>query len=270
MSDGYVNITPERGLDLSGAARLGVVAPLLKAWIVRDTRARYRQSVLNASWTFIQPVVILLTYGWVLSTVLNVSSEGLPYLSFAWAGLVPFTFLQQAFGQGVGSLQQAGPLISRVYFPREVVPLSVVGCALVDLAFTTALLIIVGWVQVGPPTVHLAALLAVDVVLILWVSALTLIAASVSVFRRDLIHAVPLLLRVAFITSPVMYSATVLGAWSSANPLAFVTEATRDATLRHSWPDLSLLGMHFVGGVLLLMAAYRLFRRLEPRMGDFV
>lgn len=270
MSDGYVRITPQRGLDLSGMARLAAVVPLLKAWVIRDTRARYRQSVLSASWSIIQPVVILLTYGWVLATVLDVGSEDLPYLSFAWAGLVPFSFLQQSFGQGVGSLQQAGPLISRVYFPREVVPLSVVGCALVELMLTTVLLVIVGWVQVGAPTVHLVSLLAIDAVLVIWVAALTLAAASVSVFRRDLIHGVPLMLRVAFITSPVMYSATVLGAWSSLNPLSVVTEATRDAALRHVWPDMSLLGIHAVVGTVALVCAYAMFRRLEPRMGDFV
>lgn len=270
MADELVRVTPQHGLELHGTERLGQVVNLTWVWVVRETKARYRQSVLKASWSLIQPLVILLTYGWVLATVLEVSSDGLPYLSFAWAGLVPFTFFQQAFSQGVGSLQLAGPLISRVYFPREVIPLSTVVASCTDLALMTGLLVGVSWFQIGAPTLHLLALVPINVVLIIWVTACCLAASAVTVFWRDLLHAAPLVLRVVFIASPVMYSATVLGRASAWNPIGFVIEGTRDATLEHVWPDWTGLGLHFVIGVVVLLAAYTLLRRLEPTMSDHV
>jgi lipopolysaccharide transport system permease protein len=269
-----VRIVPGAGLVQPASQRFVAVWRILGAWTRRDLRVRYRQSVLNAGWGLIQPITLLAIYGWVVTAVLDVGQEELPYLSFAWAGIVPFTFVSQALGQGVGSIQSAGALISRVYFPREVLPLAVVAASIVDLGIMTAILIMVRWVQIGTPTVHLAGLLLVDLMLIVWTAALTLWAATVTVFRRDLNYAVPLLLRVLFIVSPVVYSADLLRSRSWAiwglNPLSVAIEGTRDAALRGEWPDVTLIGAHLLAGLTLLTLAGVIFRRLEPRMGDFV
>jgi lipopolysaccharide transport system permease protein len=269
-----VSIVAGRGVVQSSRQRLSNVWPLLRVWTRRDLRVRYRQSVLSAGWGLIQPVTLLVIYGWVITRVLDVGPEELPYLSFAWAGIVPFTFISQALGQGVGSIQQSGALISRVYFPREVLPFAVVAASLVDLGVMTLILFAVGWIQVGAPDVHVVGLLFVNLVLVVWTLGLTLISASATVFRRDLNYAVPLFLRVLFIVSPVVYSADLLqgrayGLWA-ANPLAVVIEGTRDTVLKGTWPDVDLLAIHLGTGTVLLVAGYVMFRRLEPRMGDFV
>lgn len=269
-----MTIVPGRGLVQSSAERIRTLLPLLAVWTRRDLRVRYRQSVLSAAWGLIQPVTLLVIYGWVVVRVLDVGQTDLPYLSFAWAGIAPFTFLSQAMGYGVGSIQTSGALISRVYFPREVLPFSVVMASLADLAVMTVILFIVGWIQVGPPGPEVIGLIYVDLVLIVWASALTLIAASATVFRRDLNYAVPLLLRVLFIVSPVVYSADFIQdraylLWA-ANPLAIVIEGTRATVLEGEWPDMTLTTIHLAVGTALLAAGYAAFRRIEPRMGDYV
>ena len=166
-------------------------------------RVRYRQSILSAGWGLIQPVTLLVIYGWVVVRVLNVGQTELPYLSFAWAGIVSFTFLSQALGQGVGSIQSAGSLISRVYFPREVLPFAVVTSSLADLGVMTALLFVVAWFQVGPPGLAALGLVPVSALLVVWALALTLLSSTATVFRRDLNYAVVVAARL-FIMSPVV------------------------------------------------------------------
>lgn len=267
-----VVISPARGLELNTSERVAMTSRLLVAWTRRELRVRYRQSVLRSAWSLVQPVAILLTYGWVLTAVLDVSPEEAPYLTFAWAGIVPFTFFAQALGQGVGSIQTAASVITRVYLPREVLPLSVVAVAGVDLVVMTATLVVVAWIQIGPPSVHLVGLLVVDLVLVLWTVALTVLSAGLTVFRRDLNFAVPLLLRLWFIVTPVMYSAALVAQHSdllvSLNPVAVAVEGTRDVLYRDRWPDMSLLGWHALTATALLVVVFAAFRRLEPRMGD--
>lgn len=269
-----VTIEAGRGLAQGNWARLRQLGPLLGVWSRRELRARYRQSVLRAGWSLVQPITVLAIYGWVVTAVLDVSQDRYPFLAFAWAGIVPFTFVSQALGQGVGSIQAAGTLISRVALPREVLPLAVVTTSLLDLAVMTAILVVVAWVQVGPVGVTILGLLLVDAMLLVWVTGLTLLAATLTVFRRDLNYAVPLALRIAFIVSPVVYPAELLRdraywLWAG-NPVAVAIEGTRSAVLAGTWPDLPLVGAHLVAGCLVLVGAYALFRRVEPRMGDAV
>lgn len=269
LAEPFVRITPARGIEQPLGDRLRTMAPLLRSWIRRELRVRYRQSVLRASWSLVQPVTILLTYGLVLTQVLDVSSDEAPYLTFAWSGIVVFTFVQQCLGQGVGSIQQAGPLISRIYFPREVLPLSVVGTAAVDLGVMTVLLVVVSWVQVGPPTVHLLGLVPTYLAVGLWSAGIALGASAITVFRRDLNHAMPLILRVLFIVTPVMYPAALLPDAATWSPIAIAVEGTRDAVYRGAWPDPIATGASLVLGLGVLVAGFQVLRRLERRMGDF-
>lgn len=269
-----VVITPRGGIQQSLTRRIRSGWPLLRLWTGRELRSRYRQSWLRSGWSVIQPVVLLITYGWVLVEVLDVGDGKVPYLTFAWAGLVPFTFVAQALGQGVGSIRYEGHVISKVYFPREILPLSVVGAACMDLAVTTAILVVVSWFQLGPPSVHLVALVAVDLVLVVWVAGLTTLAATITVFRRDLAHAMPLVLRVLFIISPVMYPASLLTerapALARINPLTVIIEGTRAAAVEGRWPDWGPLAAQGVVATAVLVLALAVVRRTEARMPDRV
>lgn len=270
MTEPLVVITAGHGLEQPLSERIRTTRPILWMWVRRELRVRYRQSTLRASWGLIQPVAILISYGLVLTRVLDVGSDHVPYLTFAWAGIVPYTFVQQSLGQGVGSIQQSGALISRVYFPREILPLAIVGASLVDLGVMTVILVVLAWVQVGPPTIHLIALVPIYLVLLVWTTGLTMLAAAVTVFRRDLNHAMPLILRVLFIVTPVMYPAVLLRGMQHLSTLAVVIEDVRQVTFRGAWPDASVLGVHLALGLVVLAIGYTVLRRLEPRMGDFV
>lgn len=269
-----VTITPTRGVDDSVRSRLRSARPLLRLWIGRDLRARYRHSTLRASWSIVQPLALLLTYGWVFVFVLDVPQEDIPYLSFAWAGLAVFGLVQQALGAGTGSIVDSAGVVSKVYFPREVIPLSVVGVAVVDLATTLGILVVLAWVQIGPPSIHLVGAILPLAMITVWVAAVTTLAATGNVFRRDVRQVMPLVLRVLFIVSPVMYSASsfgpVMARVSELNPIAVAIEGVRDTVLREQWPDLLPLAAHLVAAGALLALSLVLVGRVERTMADHV
>ncbi len=252
--------------------RIHAVLPLVRLWVIRDLRSRYRQSVLRSSWSIIQPTALLLTYGWVFTAVLDVPQGGIPYLSFAWAGLVVYNFAAQSLTIGVGSIIDAGDIVQKVYFPREVLPLAVVGVAASDMLGTVVILVVLGWVQVGHPTIHLIGSMAGLVVMIVWVAAGSILAGTLAVRFRDIRHAMPLFLRVLFILSPIMYSVDLLGpngVWiSRLNPLAVCMEALRDGVLSREWPNWSLLGLHAIAGLTLLTVCMPIVRRAELLISD--
>lgn len=252
--------------------RVRLAWPLLVAWTVRALKARYRQSWLSALWSLVQPAALLVTYGWVFTTILNVRTGDIPFLSFAWSGLCVFSFAQHCLGAGVSVFTDSAHLISKTYFPREVLPLSVVGVGLADLGVSVAILVGVGWVQTGPPGIHALGALASLGVLVLVVSGVTLCASAVSVARRDLQHAMPLLLRVLFILTPVFYPLSALTTAQrrglQINPLTVVVEGVRDGLLRDRWPDASLLAIHATAGAVLVVIGLYAVRRAERLMAD--
>jgi lipopolysaccharide transport system permease protein len=272
--DAEVVITPDRGLEQPLVARVRSSGPLLRLWTARELRARYRQSVLRAGWSIIQPVALMGTYGWVLTAVLDVQQEPIPYLTFAWSGLVGYLFLQQALGLGVGSIVDAGHIVSKVYFPREVLPLAVVGVSLVDLAVTMVILFVLAVIQVGAPSIHAIAVVVPLLVLVVAIAAATVACAAITVFRRDLRHAMPLILRMAFILSPVMYSVQQFGPrarWIvELNTLTVCIEAIRDTVLRGAWPQWHLLAAHGAVAAVLLVVTIAGVSRIERRMSDQV
>jgi lipopolysaccharide transport system permease protein len=215
---------------------------------------------------------MLLTYGWVFTAVLGVGTESVPYLTFAWAGLVVYSFVQQCLGSGVGVFGDSSFIVSKVYFPREILPLAVVGVACVDLSIAFLILVGVAWIQVGPPTVHLLGAVASVAVLMLVTAAATVVSAALAVRYRDIRHAMPLALRVLFIVSPVMYSVDLLtsrlGWVINLNPLVVVIEGVRDGVIRHEWPEPIGLAVYAVVGALALLVSLGVVRRAERLMTD--
>jgi ABC-type polysaccharide/polyol phosphate export permease len=254
--------------------RLRAEWPLLLAWTRKEYRTRYRQSVLGLAWSVLQPLATLAAFGAVLSGVLKVSSEHLPYVSFAFAGLVPWSFVASTLMLATGSLLNASSVIGKAYFPREVVPLATMLTFAIDLTIATGLLLVIIGIQGVGYSVTMVGLAPIYAVLLLYGAAIATFTATLTVFVRDLRFAVPLVVQLLFIVSPVMYSPKLLPhavRWANeVNPIAVIVTATRAVGLHHHWPAWGLLGIHaLVAGALTLLAvAY--VRSVEPRIADVV
>lgn len=242
--------------------------------VPRELRVRYRQSFLDAAWALVVPIVTLAVYGVVLTQSFGVQSTYGPYLSSAWIGLVLWTFFAMSVGAAVTSLISSADLITKLYFPREVIPLSMVGAALVDLGIGVATWVPLFLIQDVPVSVTWVAALAPILLVIVWSAAVSVIVAAVAAFVRDLVHAVHLLLRVGFFAVPVMYEATFLPPklqWTAEwNPVAVAITQARVALLAGQWPSWKLLGAHLVGATLVLVAGVLYTSSVESRITDVV
>lgn len=256
------------------AARVGRVGSLLRILVPRDLRTRYRRSAFDVLWAVISPVVLLLVYGLILTKAFGVTSVCGPYLSSAWIGLVVWTFFATAVGGGVYSLIAASDLLTKVYFPREALPLATVGASFLDLGVGVVTATVLVLVQGVRPGITVLGVLPALAVLVVWTAVVTVLSATLAVFARDAVHVVQLLLRVGFFATPVMYDAARLPgafAWSArANPLAVSIEAVRAAVLCGRWPDARLLGVHLVVGLVALVGTVVLVRATESRIADVV
>lgn len=246
--------------------------PLLAAWTRKEYRARYRQSALGIGWSVAQPLATLAAFGFVFGSVLRVSSEGLPYVSFAYAGLVPWSFFSTAVLFGTTSLMNASAVVTKAYFPREVIPLAFVATCSIDLGIASLLLFVIMWFQGIGFSYTLVALIPAYAVLVVLAGALATLFGTLTVFVRDLRYIVPLAIQMLFIASPVMYSSGILPAWArwldTVNPISVVAGAVRDAALEQTWPRWELLGLHGAAAVVLLLAAVLYVRSVEPRIAD--
>lgn len=252
--------------------RLRSILPLLAAWSRKEYSVRYRQSLLGVAWSVVQPLALLAIFGTILTRVLHVSSGGAPYISFAYAGLVPWTFVASVLQITTVAMLTAGPVITKVYFPREVIPLAQVLAFTMDLAIGSCILLVILLVQGVGLSWKLAATPVAFCVLIVWMSAAAIFLSTVTVFIRDLRFAMPLFVQLLFFGSPIMYPAQLLPpsvAWvNTVNPIAVVVTSVRATAIRHAWPAWTPLLLQGIAAACALALALAYLRSLEPRLVD--
>ncbi len=245
---------------------------LLLAWSRRELRSRYRESGFRGLWNLVQPVTILIIYSFVFTQVFGADGGGLPYLSVAWAGVVVWQFVQQGVQMGMWSFIYEAGTLPKIWYPRIIIPLTPATAALMDLGVGVLLIIGVALVQGIRPTVALVALPLPLLLIIVWVYGASLIVAPMAVFIRDLTTIVPLMMRLGFFTSPVMYPVSQVPEqyqWLFAlNPISVAIEGVRDTMLAGVWPDWQLLGVHLIGATVLLGLGAWYLRRVEHRLVD--
>ena len=237
-------------------------------------KVRYKQSALGPAWAVLQPLALMLVFAAVFSVIARVpgGSSSHPYALFAYAGLLPWTAFASALATGAGSLVAHSALITRVAFPREILPLTYVAAALFDLAVaSTVLLLMLVYYDVAL-TAHALWVLPVVVVLAGLATSAVFVLAAVNVRFRDVSVAMPLLLQVWMFVSPVIYPLDAVPAawrgWYLLNPMVGIVDAFRRATIEGRAPDSSALGWAAAVTALALPASYLWFKQVDATMAD--
>lgn len=254
--------------------RLYNLWPLLRIWVGREYSARYRQSILNILWSLVNPVAQVAIYGVLMVAAFNVKAgNGIPYLPFAWAGMTAWTFFSVAMAMAVPSLIY-DPTFSKAYFPREAVPLSIVGVAFVDLLIQTVILFGITMIQGVGIDYHVLWLLPIYVILGLITAGMAMLLSAITVFVRDVQQVNNIALSMGFFATPIMYPVSQYPHWlvwtAKVNPLAVLIEQMRMVTLHHLAPTFHLLAIEGVLGVVLFVAGVCYIRKVEARMADLV
>jgi homopolymeric O-antigen transport system permease protein len=272
-AEGFTRLSASGGAGLR-LRELWAYRELLYFLVWRDVKVRYKQTVLGAAWAIMQPVLTMVVFTLFFGNLANVPSDGIPYPLFSFAGLVPWTLFAYSLTESSGSLVSNQNLITKVYFPRLIIPLASVLSGLVDFAIGFGvLLVLMVYYGVVPTvfiwTVPLFMLLAVVAALSvgIWLSAL-------NVEFRDVRYTIPFLTQLWMFVTPLAYASSLVPPrWRivyGLNPMAGVVEGFRWALLgRTAAPNL-LLTASVSMVIVLLVGGTFYFRRMERTFADVV
>lgn len=242
------------------------------AW--RDVKVRYRQTVLGALWAILQPLVAMVIFSVIFGQLAKLPSDGIPYPIFTFTALLPWNLFAGALSRATSSLVSSSNLISKVYFPRVLIPLSAMVSALVDFFFSFLILIaLMAWYGIAPTwrifTLPFFILLALAAAF-----GIGLYLSALNVRYRDVSYIIPFVIQVWLYASPVAYSSTLVPAqwqWLYAlNPLAGVIEGFRWALLGTSWEPGVVVLISSVIVVFVLIGGLIYFKRMEETFADVI
>jgi len=244
---------------------------LFLAW--RDIKLRYRQTALGVTWAVLQPLATMVVFTVVFSRLARVPSDGVPYPLWSYAGLVPWMYVVNAVGLAAASIVSNVSMVTKVYFPRLVLPLAAVLAGLLDFAVASTLLVgFLAWYGVAPGStllawpVFLVSMVAVALGVGLWLAAL-------NVRYRDVRYVVPFLTQFWLFVTPVAYPSSVLHepwrALAGLNPMAGVVEGFRWALLGTS-PSPGLLVLSAASTCAVLAGALAYLHRVESDFADVI
>jgi lipopolysaccharide transport system permease protein len=240
----------------------------------RDLKVRYRQTVLGAAWAILQPLTAMVIFSIVFGQLAKLPSDGIPYPIFTFTALLPWNLFSGALTRATTSLVASPQLLSKVYFPRVLIPLSAMASSLVDFGFSFLILIALMVYYGVAPTWHMLALpflillaLAAALGIGLWLSAL-------NVRYRDVSYIIPFVIQVWLYASPVAYSSTLIPAqWQwlyGLNPLVGVIEGFRWALLGTTWQPGILVLLSVLIVLLIGITGLIYFHRMEETFADVV
>jgi len=178
---------------------------LLVTWTVREIRARYRQSALGFGWALIQPIFQMVVISIIFGGFLRVPSEGVPYPIFTYVAILPWTFFSGAINAAVPSILTNMQLVTKIYFPREILPLSAIMSRIVDFVIASFVFIALMWWYEIPVHVTLIFVPVLVIIQIILAMGVGLMGAAVSVFLRDISFAIPLAMQLWMYATPVIY-----------------------------------------------------------------
>ena len=247
---------------------------LLWAWTMRTVKARYQQSLLGGAWAVVQPAASAVIFSVIFTRFVPIDTQGVPYIVFSYAALVPWTLFAGSIGDMVDSLVSNMNLISKIYFPREVLPVAASMARLLDFAIAFAILILLMLLYrvpvFTPSWLYLPLILLVQLIFML---GLGFAGAALNVFYRDMRHLFALGLQLWMYASPIIYPVTVVPEQFRTlyfmNPMAGIIAAYREVLLQQQAPGLYFLQATVIS-VVVFIAGYWFFRRVEPRFADVV
>jgi lipopolysaccharide transport system permease protein len=266
-----IEIAPSSGWRALDLAELFQFRELLGVLVWRDVKVRYRQTILGVIWVVAQPLLTMIIFTVLFNRVAKIRAGDVPYSLFVMTALVPWTFFSAAVSAASNSLIGSAHLISKVYFPRMIVPAAAVAGGLVDLAVTLGIVLVMCVAYGIPLSVSLLLLPIVAIVTTLFAFGCGLWLSALNVEYRDIRVVVPFMLQIWMYLTPVAYPASVLPPrfrfLVDANPMTGLIEAFRGAILSTPIPWGAFAYSAGLTAILVVTGAFY-FRRVERQFAD--
>lgn len=269
-----VTIRPQSRWTFLDLRQLWEFRDLFRSLATRDVKLRYRQTALGAIWVVLQPLLAAGVLSFVFGRVARLPSEGVPYFVFAFAGLLGFNTFSSTVTKASSSLISNSAMVSKVYFPRQLLPISVVGSTVIDfgvaLGMMVVLLVVAG---INPGTAAFMVPVWLAIVL-LFAMGVGLLTASLTVRYRDVQYVLPVAVQLALYASPVAYSLTTAPRDARsvllANPLTGVLEGFRWSLLGTSHLHVGAAVYSAVAAVVAFLVGSIAFSRMERQFADVI
>ena len=247
---------------------------LLWMWTLREIKIRYKQSILGGAWAILQPLSLMVIFSVIFSLFLKMPSDEVPYPIFSYTALLPWTFFSTSILLGSNSLINNFNLVTKIYFPRDILPLGNVGAGFFDFVIASlvlVLMIIFYQVPFHATLIWMPLLIAIQIMLTI---GLSLGFAALIVIFRDLRFIVPLVLQLWFFATPVIYPISTIPdhllPYYMLNPMAVLINSYRRVILAGLPPQWTYLALSTLISLIVFIAGYGYFRRVENTLADVI
>jgi lipopolysaccharide transport system permease protein len=247
---------------------------LLWIWTLRDIKVRYSQSLLGAAWAILQPLSLMLIFNLVFGYFIRIPTGDIPYPIFSYAALLPWTFLASSMSFALPSLVSNMNLVTKIYFPRETLPVSAVLAGVIDFVVAAAVfagMLIYYRIPFYGTLIFLPVLVALQMLLTV---GIVLFASALNVFYRDIRFVVPLVMQLWMYATPVIYPPSIIPARYRTlymlNPMAGLIEGYRTVALRGGYPNWHDTGLAALVSLAAFVLGYWYFKRVEWQFADLI
>jgi len=243
---------------------------LLKSNVRKEIRGKYKGSFLGVLWSFVNPLLMTLVYAIVFPFLLKSSQPH--YTTFIVIAVLPWNWFTTTISQGTSTILANGGIIKKVYFPREILPISVVTSGLVNFLISCliiAIFLIFSGIGFSPYILFLPLIIIVQYILQL---GLILITSSINVYVRDAEYIINFFVSMLFYATPVLYSMSMFPTWVQGilrlNPMTTIIESYRNIFYYQQAPDLMMLGIVFLVSIGILLLGFFIFKKLEKGFAE--
>lgn len=240
----------------------------------REITQRYKQSILGYAWVILNPLFQLITMNFVFSIILRVNSLGVPFIIFLSVALLPWNLFTQSLVSTTGALVGNSNLITKIYFPREILVYATIIAKLVDFFYSLIVLVFFFLIFRTSISIHILWLPAILAIQLIFTMGLSLILSALNLFYRDIQYLLNLILTMWMYLTPIMYPVEMLPAKYrfvfALNPMAVIINAYRQVMLTGDGPNMSSLGIAFAMSLAVFGFGFVFFKKMEGEFADYV
>jgi len=274
MSSKVTIISPKGKSLISSVREFLEYNDLLYMLTLRHISVRYKQTAIGVAWVLIQPLISMTIFTIIFGNLVKIPSDGVPYPIFSYAALVLWGLFSESISRSGSSLINEAQLITKVYFPRLIIPLAAVGSAWIDFVISLFLLIPLAFIYGMRPTWQLLLIPFVMTITMILASGIGMILAALNARYRDFQYVIPFLIQVWLYASPVVYSVQIVPKkllfWYYLNPMSGLLDTFRFAVTGQTSFSLTGLGWSICCSIVTFSLGIGIFRSVERSFADYI
>ena len=268
-------ITPKKGRSfLLNLKEVINYHELLTQIALREIKVRYKQTGLGIIWAILQPLSLMIIFTLFFGKFAKIPSEGIPYPVFYYSALLPWQYFSNSLSFAIPSLVTNRQLVTKIYFPREIFPLSSILAALIDFGIASLIFIVIMFIYHIHFTPYLFLIIPVLFIQIIFTLGVCFFASAINVYYRDVRHALPLLIQLWMFASPIIYPLSMvpehLRKFYLLNPMAGIIDSYRRIIVKGLPPDSFAIALAAIISIIIFFLGYRYFKNIEMSFADVI